>query len=45
MIVSSSGDKAIAFTPGEVDMLFPGPFSRARAAGIQIARRVLWSHS
>ncbi|HEY2587803.1 MAG TPA: putative ABC exporter domain-containing protein [Tepidisphaeraceae bacterium] len=27
-IVSSAGDKAIAFTPGEMDMLFPGPFSR-----------------
>lgn len=28
MIVSSAGDKAVAFTPGEVDMLFPGPFGR-----------------
>lgn len=27
-IVSSAGDKAVAFTAGEVDMLFPGPFSR-----------------
>ena len=27
-IVSSAGDKAIAFTAGEVDFLFPGPFSR-----------------
>src|SRR5690349_8447790 len=27
-IVTSAGDKAIAFTPGEVDQLFPGPFTR-----------------
>src|SRR6478735_10646081 len=26
--VTSAGDKAIAFTPGEVDFLFPGPFTR-----------------
>src|SRR4051812_34325007 len=26
--VTSAGDKAIAFTPGEVDFLFPGPFPR-----------------
>ena len=27
-IVSSAGDKAVSFTPGEVDLLFPGPFTR-----------------
>src|SRR5579884_39133 len=27
-IVSSAGDKAISFTPGEVDMLFAAPFTR-----------------
>jgi hypothetical protein len=27
-LVTSAGDKAISFTPGEVDMLFPGPFTR-----------------
>src|SRR4051794_36428968 len=27
-MISSAGDKAIAFTAGEVDMLFPGPFTR-----------------
>src|SRR5688500_16266597 len=26
--LSGAGDKAIAFTPGEVDFLFPGPFRR-----------------
>ena len=26
--ITSAGDKAIAFTPGEVDQLFPGPFTR-----------------
>ncbi len=26
--LTSAGDKAVAFTPGEVDFLFPGPFSR-----------------
>jgi hypothetical protein len=27
-LISSAGDRAISFTPGEVDMLFPGPFTR-----------------
>lgn len=26
--LTSVGDKAVAFTPGEVDFLFPGPFTR-----------------
>src|SRR3954453_9635397 len=26
--MTSAGDKAVAFTPGEVDLLFPGPFTR-----------------
>ena len=27
-LITSAGDRAISFTPGEVDMLFPGPFTR-----------------
>ena len=27
-LVSTGGEKAIAFTPAEVDFLFPGPFTR-----------------
>ena len=26
--LTSAGEKAIAFTPGEIDFLFPGPFAR-----------------
>ncbi len=29
-LITSAGDRAISFTPGEVDMLFPGPFTRRR---------------
>jgi hypothetical protein len=41
MIVSSSGDKAVAFTPGEVDMLFPGPFSRRELLGFKLLKSAL----
>src|SRR5689334_17381405 len=27
-LITSGGDKAVAFTPAEVDFLFPGPFTR-----------------
>jgi hypothetical protein len=37
-IVSSAGDKAIAFTPGEVDMLFPGPFTRRGLLGYKLLK-------
>lgn len=40
-IVSSSGDKAVAFTPGEVDMLFPGPFSRRELLGFKLLKSAL----
>lgn len=41
MIVSSSGDKAVAFTPGEVDMLFPGPFGRRELLGFKLLKSAL----
>lgn len=41
MIVSSSGDKAVAFTPGEVDILFPGPFSRRELLGFKLLKSAL----
>jgi hypothetical protein len=41
-IVSSSGDKAIAFTPGEVDMLFPGPFSRRELLAFKLIKSALF---
>jgi hypothetical protein len=41
MIVSSSGDKAVAFTPGEVDMLFPGPFSRRGLLAFKLLKSAL----
>ena len=40
-IVSSAGDKAIAFTRGEVDMLFPGPFSRRQLLGYKLLKSAL----
>jgi len=40
-IVSSAGDKAIAFTAGEVDMLFPGPFSRRELLGYKLLKSSL----
>lgn len=40
-IVSSSGDKAIAFTPGEVDLLFPGPFSRRELLAFKLLKSTL----
>jgi len=40
-IVSSAADKAIAFTPGEVDMLFPGPFTRRQLLGYKLLKSAL----
>lgn len=40
-IVSSAGDRAIAFTPAEVDMLFPGPFSRRQLLGYKLLKSAL----
>ncbi|HSU66566.1 MAG TPA: putative ABC exporter domain-containing protein [Tepidisphaeraceae bacterium] len=40
-IVSSAGDKAIAFTAGEVDMLFPGPFSRRQLLFYKLLKSAL----
>jgi hypothetical protein len=40
-IISSAGDKAIAFTPGEVDMLFPGPFTRRQLLTFKILKSAL----
>jgi hypothetical protein len=40
-LVTSAGDRAIAFTPAEVDFLFPGPFSRRQLLGYKIARSAL----
>lgn len=37
-IVSSAGDKAISFTPGEVDMLFPGPFTRRQLLAYKLTK-------
>jgi hypothetical protein len=40
-ILSSAGDKAIAFSPGEVDILFPGPFTRRQLLSYKILRSAL----
>ena len=40
-ILSSAGDKAIAFTPGEVDLLFPGPFTRRQLLSYKILKSAL----
>ena len=38
IIVSSAGDKAVSFTPGEVDILFPGPFTRRQLLGYKLSK-------
>lgn len=40
-IVTSAGDKAIAFTRGEVDQLFPGPFSRRELLAYKLLKSTL----
>src|SRR4051812_7642176 len=42
-LLSSAGDRAIAFTPAEVDFLFPGPFSRRQLLGYKLTRSALTS--
>src|SRR6185503_17174873 len=37
-LITSAGDRAIAFTPAEVDFLFPGPFSRRQLLIYKIVR-------
>lgn len=37
-IISSAGDKAISFTPGEVDILFAGPFSRRQLLAYKLGK-------
>ncbi|HZL34614.1 MAG TPA: putative ABC exporter domain-containing protein [Tepidisphaeraceae bacterium] len=39
--LTSAGDKAIAFTPGEVDQLFPGPFSRRELLAYKLIKSTL----
>ncbi len=39
--VTSAGDKAIAFTPGEVDQLFPGPFTRRELLAYKLIKSTL----
>lgn len=39
--ITSAGDKAIAFTPGEVDQLFPGPFTRRELIGYKLLKSTL----
>jgi hypothetical protein len=42
-LASSAGDRAIAFSPPEVDFLFPGPFSRRQLLGYKLTRSALHS--
>ncbi|HEX4795732.1 MAG TPA: putative ABC exporter domain-containing protein [Humisphaera sp.] len=42
-IITSAGDKAIAFTPGEVDQLFPGPFTRRQLLVYKLLKSALAS--
>ena len=37
-LISSGGEKAIAFTPAEVDFLFPGPFTRRQLLAYKIGK-------
>jgi hypothetical protein len=37
-LITSAGDRAISFTPGEVDMLFPGPFTRRQLILYKLAK-------
>src|SRR5688572_4183223 len=37
-LVGGSGDRAISFTPGEVNFLFPGPFTRRELLFYKLAR-------
>src|SRR3954471_3857850 len=37
-LVTTAGERAVAFSPAEVDFLFPGPFSRRQLLAYKIAR-------
>jgi hypothetical protein len=37
-LITSAGDRAISFTPGEIDMLFPGPFTRRQLIVYKLAK-------
>jgi len=37
-LITSAGDRAISFTPGEVDLLFPGPFTRRQLIIYKLAK-------
>ena len=37
-LVTNAGERAVAFTPAEVDFLFPGPFSRRQLLAYKIFR-------
>jgi hypothetical protein len=37
---TSGGDRAIAFTPAEVDFLFPGPFTRRQLLAYKVAKTI-----
>src|SRR5947207_5545518 len=39
-LVTTAGERAVAFSPAEVDFLFPGPFSRRQLLAYKIARSV-----
>ncbi len=40
-IITSAGDKAIAFTPGEIDLLFAAPFTRRQLIGYKLLKSAL----
>ena len=37
-LMTSAGERAIAFTPPEVDLLFPGPFTRRQLLGYKLLK-------
>ena len=40
-LLTSAGDRAIGFTPPEVDFLFPGPFTRRQLLGYKLVKSVV----
>ena len=40
-VITSVGDKAISFTPGEVDLLFPAPFTRRQLLAYKLTKSTL----
>src|SRR3954469_17865102 len=37
-LITTAGERAVAFSPAEVDFLFPGPFSRRQSLAYKIVR-------